>query len=41
MFSIIPKEEKFFDIFEEAADNVQKGAQAFRELVAKRLLVAK
>lgn len=34
MFSIIPKEEKFFDIFEEAADNVQKAAQAFRDLVA-------
>jgi len=34
MFSIIPKEEKFFDIFEEAADNVQKGACAFRDLVA-------
>jgi len=34
VFSIIPKEEKFFDIFEEAADNVQKAAQAFRDLVA-------
>ena len=34
MFSIIPKEEKFFDIFEEAADNVVKAAYAFRELVA-------
>lgn len=34
MFSIIPKEEKFFDIFEEASDNVRKAACAFRELVA-------
>lgn len=34
MFSIIPKEEKFFDIFEEAADNVVTAAIAFRDLVA-------
>jgi predicted phosphate transport protein (TIGR00153 family) len=33
VFSLIPKDEKFFDILEEAADNVVKGATAFRELV--------
>src|SRR5688572_3280139 len=33
-FTLIPKEEKFFDILEEAADNVIKGAVAFRELIA-------
>jgi len=34
LFSIIPKEEKFFDIFEEASANVLKTACAFRDLVA-------
>jgi uncharacterized protein Yka (UPF0111/DUF47 family) len=33
-FSLIPKEEKFFDLFEEAADNVLKAAHAFLELVS-------
>jgi predicted phosphate transport protein (TIGR00153 family) len=33
VFSLIPKDEKFFDILEEAADNVHKSAVAFRELV--------
>ena len=33
-FSLIPKDEKFFDILEEASDNVQKGAAVFRDLVA-------
>jgi predicted phosphate transport protein (TIGR00153 family) len=33
-FNLIPKEEKFFDIFEEASDNVLKAAHAFRDLVA-------
>ena len=33
-FSLIPKDEKFFDTLEEASDNVQKGAGVFRELVA-------
>lgn len=33
-FSLIPKEEKFFDIFEEASDNMIKAALAFRELVS-------
>ena len=33
-FSLIPKDEKFFDILEEASDNVEKGAEVFRELVA-------
>jgi len=32
-FSLIPKEEKFFDILEEASDNAIKAATAFRELV--------
>ncbi len=33
-FSLIPKEEKFFDILEEASENVQKTAVAFRDLVS-------
>lgn len=33
-FSLIPKEEKFFDLLEEAADNMIKSAQAFHELVS-------
>ncbi len=33
-FTLIPKDEKFFDILEEAADNVQKTAVAFRDLAA-------
>jgi uncharacterized protein len=33
-FSLIPKDEKFFEILEEAAENVHKGAVAFKELVA-------
>lgn len=33
VFTLIPKEEKFFDILEEASDNVQKGAVTFLELV--------
>ena len=33
-FSLIPKDEKFFDILEEASENVVKGAKAFRELVS-------
>ena len=32
-FSFIPKDEGFFDILEEASENVVKGAKAFRELV--------
>ncbi len=32
-FSLIPKDEKFFDLLEEASDNMVKAAQAFRELV--------
>lgn len=31
-FQIIPKEEKFFDLLEEASVNVKKAAQAFHEL---------
>lgn len=33
-FSFIPKDEGFFDILEEASENVVKGAKAFRELVS-------
>jgi predicted phosphate transport protein (TIGR00153 family) len=33
-FSLIPKDEHFFDILEEASDNVQKGAGVFLELVS-------
>ena len=33
-FSLIPKDEKFFDILEEASDNVQTAANTFRDLVA-------
>ena len=33
-FSFFPKEEGFFDILEEASENVVKGAKAFRELVS-------
>ena len=33
-FSLIPKDEKFFDILEEASDNVEKGAGVFLELVS-------
>lgn len=33
MFSIIPKEEKFFDLLEEASANTLKATQVFRELV--------
>jgi len=32
-FTLVPKEEKFFDILEEAADNVEKAAHAFHDLV--------
>ncbi|MFA5975227.1 MAG: DUF47 domain-containing protein [Elusimicrobiota bacterium] len=32
-FSLIPKDEKFFDLLEEAADNIQKAAVTFRELL--------
>jgi uncharacterized protein len=32
-FSLIPKDEKFFDILEEASDNVHEAAIAFRDLV--------
>ena len=32
-FSLIPKEEKFFDLLDEASVNAQKAAAAFRELV--------
>jgi len=31
--SLIPREEKFFDLFEKSAQNVVKGAQVFKELV--------
>jgi uncharacterized protein len=34
VFTLIPKDEKFFDIFEQAADNVIKAAYAFKDLVA-------
>ena len=33
-FSFFPKDEGFFDILEEASENVVKGAKAFRELVS-------
>jgi len=33
-FTLIPREEKFFDILEEAAENVQKGTVAFLDLVS-------
>jgi len=32
-FSLIPKDEKFFDLLEEASDNMVKAAQAFQVLV--------
>jgi len=32
-FSLIPKEEKFFDLLDEASINAHKAAQVFRELV--------
>lgn len=32
-FSLIPKDEKFFDLLEEAADNTNKAAMVFRRLV--------
>jgi uncharacterized protein len=32
-FSLIPKDEKFFDILEEASENAIKAAQVFRDLV--------
>src|SRR5688572_4223865 len=34
MFSIMPKETVFFDLFEKSADNVQKGAQKLLELMS-------
>jgi uncharacterized protein len=33
MFSLMPKETVFFDLFEKSADNVQKGAQKLLELM--------
>jgi uncharacterized protein len=33
-FSLIPKEEKFFDLLEEAADNVHEAAKVFKTLVS-------
>jgi predicted phosphate transport protein (TIGR00153 family) len=33
-FSLIPKDEKFFDILEEAADNIHKAAVAFHDLAS-------
>jgi len=33
-FTLIPKDEKFFDILEEAAENVHKATIAFKDLVA-------
>ena len=35
MFSIIPKEMVFFDLFEEAAKNAHQGALALQDLVAR------
>ncbi|HEX7898788.1 MAG TPA: DUF47 domain-containing protein [Planctomycetota bacterium] len=34
MFSIMPKETVFFDLFEKSADNVQKGAQKLLDLMS-------
>ncbi len=34
MFSLMPKETVFFDLFEKSADNVQKGAQKLLELMS-------
>ena len=33
MFSLIPKDEKFFNLLDEASVNAHKAAQAFRELI--------
>ena len=33
MFRLIPREEKFFDLFEQAAENILAGAQALEQLI--------
>jgi predicted phosphate transport protein (TIGR00153 family) len=35
MFRLIPREEKFFDLFEESARNVERGAQALADLMER------
>ena len=41
MFRLIPREEKFFDLFEESARNLERAAQALVDLMEKGGLIKK